>query len=149
MKNEIFVFGSNLKGIHGAGAAKVARQSYGAVVGVGKGRTGNSYAIPTKYNPNKTRPLDEIKEDIFDFIHYASFHKEVIFRVTRIGCGLAGFKDEEIAPLFRGSPANCMYDSRWIPWLIQSDNNMLRKYFVAPDMPGPKVEFFAMMEFSP
>lgn len=93
--NEIFVFGSNLAGAHGGGAARVAYQRFGAVWGVGVGLQGNSYAIPTMQGGVET-----IRPYVDDFIRYAMQHDEYTFLVTRIGCGIAGFKDCEIAPLF-------------------------------------------------
>lgn len=94
--NEIFVFGSNLAGYHGGGAARVARQRFGAIMGQGVGLHGQSYAIPTMQGGVET-----IKPFVEDFIEFAKKHPELKFYVTRIGCGIAGFKDEEIAPLFR------------------------------------------------
>lgn len=93
--NEIFVFGSNLDGLHGGGAARIAYQKFGAQWGKGVGIQGNSYGIPTMHGG-----VDVIKPYVDDFIEYASQHKEYTFLVTRIGCGIAGFKANEIAPLF-------------------------------------------------
>jgi hypothetical protein len=98
--NEIFVFGSNLAGRHGAGAAYTAYVKFGAVYGVGAGRTGQCYAIPTKdYNIN-TLPLRVIEEHVNAFYRYARLHGNLTFLVTPIGCGLAGYTYEDIAPLF-------------------------------------------------
>ena len=94
-ENEIFVFGSNLGGMHGGGAARAAYNRFGAVWGQGVGLQGQSYAIPTMQGGVET-----IKPYVDDFIAFAEAHKEYKFLVTRIGCGIAGFKDEEIAPLF-------------------------------------------------
>lgn len=94
-ENEIFVFGSNLAGMHGGGAARVAADLFGAVWGQGVGLQGQSYAIPTMQGGVET-----IKPYVDDFIAFAKEHQELKFLVTRIGCGIAGFKDEEIAPLF-------------------------------------------------
>ena len=93
--NEIFVFGSNLAGAHGGGAARLACQRFGAVWGQGVGLQGQSYAIPTMKGGVET-----IKPYVDDFIEFARMHPELRFLVTRIGCGIAGFKPEEIAPLF-------------------------------------------------
>ena len=93
--NEIFVFGSNLDGMHGGGAARVACKHFGAVWGQGTGLQGQSYAIPTMQGGPKT-----IEPYVEEFISFAKEHRELDFLVTRIGCGIAGFKDEEIAPLF-------------------------------------------------
>jgi hypothetical protein len=93
--NEIFVFGSNLKGMHGGGAAYIAYRKFGAIMGQGVGLQGQSYAIPTMQGGVET-----IRPYVDDFILYAKQHPELIFLVTRIGCGIAGFTDEEISPLF-------------------------------------------------
>ncbi len=93
--NEIFVFGSNLKGLHGGGAAYVAYRKFGAVMGQGVGLQGQSYAIPTMQGGVET-----IKPYVDEFIAFAKDHAELTFLVTRIGCGIAGFTDDEIAPLF-------------------------------------------------
>jgi hypothetical protein len=93
--NEIFVFGSNLAGFHGGGAAHVAYKKFGAEWGVGVGPTGQCYAIPTMQGGVET-----VKPYVDDFIQYAKEHPEQIFLVTRVGCGIAGFSEKEIAPLF-------------------------------------------------
>ncbi|AQT27854.1 hypothetical protein CB3_012 [Pectobacterium phage vB_PatP_CB3] len=115
----IFVFGSNLAGIHGAGAAKYALKNEGAIWGKGTGHHGNSYAIPTKDERIQTLPLWHIAEQITDFIAYAYAHPELEFQVTQIGCGLAGYKASEIAPLFREAPFNCYFDSAWSWYLSE------------------------------
>lgn len=114
---EIFVFGSNLAGRHGAGAAKVAYKKHGARWGMGVGHYGCSYAIPTKDQSIKTMPLKDIKTFVEAFILYAAAHPEWDFKVTRIGCGLAGYKDEEIAPMFVNATGNVMLDEAWKPIL--------------------------------
>ena len=92
---EIFVFGSNLAGMHGGGAARVAHMKFGAEWGVGVGLTGQCYAIPTMQGGVET-----IAPYVDDFIVFAAEHPDLIFLVTPIGCGIAGFTPEEIAPLF-------------------------------------------------
>lgn len=94
-ENEIFVFGSNLQGMHGGGAARLAYDKFGAIWGQGVGLQGQSYGIPTMHGG-----VDAIKPYIDEFIEFAKSHPELTFLVTRIGCGIAGFRDEEIAPLF-------------------------------------------------
>lgn len=94
--NEIFVFGSNLGGMHGGGAARYAYQHFGAVWGEGVGLYGQSYAIPTMHGGP-----DVIKPYVEEFIAFAKQHGELLFLVTPIGCGIAGFTAREIAPLFR------------------------------------------------
>lgn len=93
--NEIFVFGSNLQGAHGGGAARVALNNFGAIWGQGVGLQGQSYAIPTMQGGVET-----IKPYVDEFIDFAHQHTELQFYVTRIGCGIAGFRDKDIAPLF-------------------------------------------------
>lgn len=93
--NEVFVFGSNLSGSHGGGAALVALRKFGAVWGQGVGLQGQSYGIPTMQGGVET-----IAPYVDEFIEFAKEHQELTFYVTRIGCGIAGFRDSEIAPLF-------------------------------------------------
>lgn len=104
--SEIFVFGSNLQGIHGKGAALEAVDKHGAKWRQGVGIQGSSYAIPTKRTPWVQLHLDVIKTHVLDFIAYATMREDLTFRLTPIGCGLAGYKPEQIAPMFRGSPPN-------------------------------------------
>lgn len=94
-QNEIFVFGSNAHGKHCSGAARIAFEKFGAIWGKGVGIQGNSYAIPTMEGN-----IDVLCAYIQDFIEYARTHPKQIFLVTRIGCGIAGYKDEQIAPMF-------------------------------------------------
>jgi hypothetical protein len=109
----IFVFGSNLAGIHGAGAARYANKHLGAVWGVGEGHTGNCYALPTKDHDIKSLPLSTVREHVNAFIAQANFNTLETYQVTRVGCGLAGFNDADIAPLFSAAPSNCQFDSEW------------------------------------
>lgn len=99
-KKEIFVFGSNLAGRHGKGAALFARKHHGAIYGQGIGLQGNSYAIPTKDEKIRTLPLTTIEEHVKVFLKFAKDHEELVFNVTAIGCGLAGYTPKDIAPLF-------------------------------------------------
>ena len=94
--NEIFVFGSNLSGMHGGGAARLAYQKFGAIWGQGVGLQGQSYGIPTMQGG-----VDTIKPYVDEFIEFAKTHPQLKFLVTEIGCGIAGFSVEEIAPLFK------------------------------------------------
>lgn len=94
--NEIFVFGSNLAGAHGGGAARLAYERFGAVWGNGVGLQGQSYAIPTMQGGVET-----IRPYVDAFILFAKEHKQFTFLVTRIGCSIAEFRDEDIAPLFK------------------------------------------------
>lgn len=113
----VFVFGSNEGGIHGAGAAKVALEKYGMPFGKSYGHYGDSFAIPTKDEIIETLPIEQVKDYITGFLAYARGHRHLTFQVTRIGCGLAGFKDRQIAPLFLDAPKNCLFDEAWKPWL--------------------------------
>ena len=94
-EDEVFVFGSNLEGMHGGGAAFAAWKKFGAVMGCGVGLRGQSYAIPTMQGGVET-----IEPYVSSFIAFAKEHSELFFYITRIGCGIAGFRDKEIAPLF-------------------------------------------------
>lgn len=112
----IFVFGSNLSGIHGAGAARAALKFYGAVWGQAEGRAGNSYAIPTvKHHIAGPLTLEEIKLAVDRFIQFASYAENITdqFFITRVGCGLAGHNDEDIAAMFKDAPLNCSLPVDW------------------------------------
>jgi hypothetical protein len=125
MTKKVFVFGSNLGGFHGAGSAKAAMDEHGAIYGIGVGPAGNSYAIPTKDSNIECLPLETIQLYVEQFIDYAQFvedyedeqaregrcNKEhrTEFRIVDIGCGLAGFTPEEIAPMFEVAPDNCVF----------------------------------------
>jgi len=113
----IFVFGSNLKGIHGKGAALTARQNYGAKIGVAEGLHGWSYALPTKDSPQEIMHLSEVRIYVGRFVQEARNHPELNFKVTQVGCNLAGHTKEDIAPMFLGSPRNCFFDTAWAPML--------------------------------
>lgn len=110
MSNSIFVFGSNKAGRHGKGAAQFARRFHGAITGQGEGAQGCSYAIPTKYASLRTLPLEAIAVSIGWFLEYAASNPNDTFRVMRIGCGFAGYQEEQILMLFQARlplPANC------------------------------------------
>lgn len=111
--NRVFVFGSNTAGIHGAGAAAEAVKKYGAIYGKGEGYAGRSYAIPTKDNFLETLPLKEIKKYVDRFLAYARGRKDLVFFVTRVGCGLAGYSDIDIGPMFIGAPPNVELPHGW------------------------------------
>lgn len=113
MSDIVFVFGSNLAGRHGRGSAAAAKQRYGAKHGVGVGRCGQSYAIPTKDEKLKVLSLSSINKYIQSFIQYACEHSDTIFQVVEIGTGLAGYKHEQIAPMFKNAPRNCLLSKRW------------------------------------
>ncbi len=108
----IFVFGSNLKGVHGAGAAAFAYSHRGAVWGQGEGLQGDSYALPTCSAPGVPLELRSIEHYITRFLNFAKDHPTLQFQVTAVGCGIAGFKPEQIAPLFfKHGPS----DNVWLP----------------------------------
>lgn len=111
--SDIFVFGSNLAGIHGAGAARHAFDRHGAIWGEGIGRHGDSYAIPTKDRKIVSLSTTAIRMFVDDFIKYAIDNQNLTFKVTQIGCGLAGFTAADIAPMFILSPKNCQFDTDW------------------------------------
>lgn len=118
----VFVFGSNTGGYHGGGAAHAAYKKHGARWGMGFGHYGDSFAIPTKAGDKdkgvgETLPLADINQFVQGFIAYAKSHPELEFQVTRIGCGLAGLKDQDIAPMFKDAPINCLIDSAWSIYL--------------------------------
>jgi hypothetical protein len=111
--NEVFVFGSNLSGRHGKGAAKTAMR-WGAKYGVGSGPMGQTYAIPTKaVSVYQTLPLERIHSYVLEFLQYAKSHPELSFLVTEIGCGLAGYKPKDIAPMFKGFSDNVILPERF------------------------------------
>jgi hypothetical protein len=114
---EVWVFGSNEKGIHGAGAARVAHQQFGAKYGVGIGVTGNSYAIPTKDHNIRTLPLSTINEYVKTFIWWATNNPDTEYYLSAVGCGLAGYIDEDIAPMFYPALDNVSYPEQWVPFL--------------------------------
>jgi hypothetical protein len=113
----IFVFGSNTAGIHGAGAAKVAAKQHGAIRGIGFGRCGNSYAIPTRDGDFVTLSLPTIQTYVNAFIKYAKSCPDLEFQVTAIGTGYAGLAHRHMAPMFKDAPNNCLFDDVWKPWL--------------------------------
>lgn len=121
---EIFVFGSNLAGRHGAGAALYARLHHGAQPGVGSGPTGTSYAIPTKDEYMNILPASTIALYVGFFISYARAHPDLTFIVTAIGCGLArpkqmSYKEryQQIGKMFKDAPQNCILPPEWNPGL--------------------------------
>ena len=115
----IFVFGSNQAGRHGKGAALHAKQYHGAIYGKGEGIQGRSYGIPTRDHNIKTLTLEQIQKHINTFLIFAKNNPQMTFNVTRIGCGLAGYTDNEIAPFFKYKTNNVI--------LPESFNNVLDK----------------------
>lgn len=118
----IFVFGSNLSGIHGAGAAKTAHHQYGAKWGVGQGICGNSYALPTKGVNISHMTLKQIKKGVDKFLRHAVENSDDEFLVTAVGTGLASHDPEKIAKLFLDAPSNCFFDTKWKQYLGPDKN---------------------------
>ena len=110
---KVFVFGSNLAGRHGAGAAKDAFLFHGAKYGIGEGLRGDSYALPTMDAQITPLPLPRIKEYIDRFLLFANANPTLIFKVTRVGCGRAGYDEKQIAPFFKEAPKNCRLPQGW------------------------------------
>lgn len=113
MIDPVFVFGSNLAGRHGKGAALWARKYRGAVYGQGEGYQGNSYAIPTKGYKLEVLPLSSIAAAITRFRLFVSDNPELSFQLTPVGCGLAGFNRKQIEPLFFGLPSRVLWPPEW------------------------------------
>jgi len=112
----IFVFGSNLAGLHGAGAAVVARKLFAAAMGFSAGRCGMAYAIPTKDAELNVLPLSVIRPHVQRFVEYTAQHPELKFFVTRVGCGLSRYSDSDIAPMFKLA-IGCSFPKPWSPYL--------------------------------
>lgn len=119
-KDVYFVFGSNIHGVHGRGAALTARKHFGAKLGIGVGYSGMSYAIPTKATPYQTLPLLIISQYIQEFIKETQT-TDKRFYLTPIGTGLAGYRVDEIAPLFKGVK-NCYIPSTFRPYLEEPNS---------------------------
>lgn len=113
MTRSIFVFGSNRAGRHGAGAALYALKQKGAILLQGEGLQGDSYGIPTKDERIQTLPIEAIKDHVNTFIAFAASRPDLEFDITPIGCGLAGYKRDQIRPLFANMPSNCHFNKTW------------------------------------
>lgn len=132
---QVFVFGSNLAGIHGRGAALAAVQKFGAVYGEYEGMQGNSYAIPTKdHKVADSLSLAEIRVSVDRFIAFAAANLDKQFFVTRIGCVLAGYSDAEISPLFLKATTNCSFADDWKKYLHSAASG--KAYFGASGYAG-------------
>jgi hypothetical protein len=105
--NEYIVVGTNYDGNHAGGAALYAHEHFGLQTGCGEGLSGQTYALPTMC------PLDDIASAAYDFIEFARYNPDKAFLMTRIGCGIAGYTDEQIAPLFRFVPSNVVLPEEW------------------------------------
>lgn len=121
----IFVFGSNLHGSHGAGAAAFALRERGAVMNEGEGLFGQSYALPTcgLWDGHKfpVLPTGVLRQNVEDFLYFATRRADLHFQVTRIGCGLAGLRDGDVAPMFQHANRNCLFDVAWQRWLTNHE----------------------------
>lgn len=117
-----FVFGSNLAAQHVGGAALAANRFFGAEPGIAEGFAGHSYAIPTCDNMLQPLKLDAIRPAVERFIQAANANPQKRFFVTRIGCGIAGHVDADIAPMFLNAPANCSFADEWAPFLSPSES---------------------------
>lgn len=127
--DQVFVFGSNLAGRHGKGAALQALQLFGAKYGQGTGIQGQTYAIPTKDESIRSMKVEKIAKHVAYFIWYAVQRPELEFLVTRVGCGLAAHADADIAPLFFGAPDNVRLPESWI--ILEQKHNEAQKAAIA------------------
>lgn len=113
----VFAFGSNALGIHAGGAARVALRLFGAVEGQATGRQGDSYAIVTADRYGDPVPLAQLAHQVERFLCYATLYAHERFFVTRVGCGIVGYDDAQVAPLFKGAPSNCSLPEPWRKWI--------------------------------
>lgn len=125
LSDTIFVFGSNLAGQHLGGAAAFAAEHYKAEFGVGEGPTGKSYALPTKDEHLDSLPLADVQWHVEQLLAFARTQRDARFQVTRVGCGLAGFTDEQIAPMFKKTSDNVFLPGRWLSLNRQLDKARL------------------------
>ena len=125
----IFVFGSNLAGRHGAGAAQYAFEKFGAEIGAREGMTGKCYAIPTKDERIRTLKISEIEKYVKNFIVFAKYNDDMEFFLTDIGCGLAGYSPEKIAPLFVKAPKNVHFSKNFYDILKEITPDVERKMY--------------------
>lgn len=109
----VFVFGSDLAGRHREGDALTALRRHGAIYGRGVGPQGGSYALPVRDEQDRLLPLAVIARYVQAFLRFAATHPDAIFHVSRIGCGRGAYRDEQIAPLFQGTPPNCRLPAGW------------------------------------
>ncbi len=116
-ENQIFVFGSNSYGDHAGGAAKQAHEQFGAEMGIANGLTGSCYAIDTMSG------FVALQRNVRQFIRVASSTPQLTYLLTRIGCGIAGYTDEQITPLFNNMPTNVILPDEWNPNLRKRDSN--------------------------
>lgn len=130
-EDTIFVFGSNMAGTHAGGAAKIALQHFGATKGVGRGWAGQSFAIPTMNEHLQQMPLSQIQYYIDDFKIYVKNHPKMKFFITAVGCGVAGYKVEEIAPMFKGIGRQVIFPSSFRPFVEKTLPKINQKFLHA------------------
>lgn len=136
-EDTIFVFGSNMAGTHAGGAAKIALQYFGATKGVGRGWAGQSFAIPTMNEHLQQMPLSQIQHYINDFKIYVKHHPKMKFFITAVGCGVAGYKVEEIAPMFKGIGHQVIFPASFRPFVdktLPKLNQKLLQAFIQHDV---------------
>ena len=126
-ENTVFVFGSNLAGTHQGGAAKIAHLHFGATKGVGRGWAGQSFAIPTMNEHLQQMPLSQIQHYIEDFKIYTKNHPKTKYFMTAVGCGVAGYKVEEIAPMFKGISRNVIFPASFRPFVEKTLPKLTQK----------------------
>lgn len=144
-RDMVMVFGSNLAGRHGRGAAKDAAQYAGAEMGVGEGPTGKAYALPTKDKALYVRDLSSIGSSVRRFLAYAAEMPHQTFMLTRIGCGLAGYTDQQMAPMFAAAPSNVRLPGLWLRQLGRLERARVivtGEYDVDEALATPTVERF-------
>lgn len=124
----VFVFGSNMAGQHADGAARTALEHFGAMKGVGRGWSGQSYAIPTMNEHLQQMPLSQIQHYIDDFKIYTKNHPKMTYFLTSIGCGIAGYKVEEIAPMFKGISHNVIFPASFRPFVERTLPRLNKKF---------------------
>lgn len=136
-EDSIFVFGSNLAGLHQEGAAKIALDHFGALAQVGRGWAGQSFAIPTMNEHLQQMPLSQIQHYVDDFKTYSQNHPQKTYFITAIGCGAAGYKVEEIAPMFKGISSNVILPISFLPFVENPLAKLTQKFlqtFFRPDI---------------
>lgn len=145
MRRTILVFGSNLAGRHGAGAALDARRNWGAELGIGVGLTGDAYAIPTKDADLEVLPISVIGDHVETFLQFAARMPHLEFCVTKVGCGLAGYSEGEMLDLFNDAPENVVLPPGWEPRIRTS----LGMTVIGPYTNLTKSGFYRVTELHP
>ena len=128
-EDTVFVFGSNMAGTHQGGAAKIALQHFGATKGVGRGWAGQSYAIPTMNEHLQQMPLSQIEHYVDDFKIYTKHHPKIKYFLTSVGCGVAGYTVEEIAPMFKGISNNVIFPASFRPFVERTLPKLTQHFF--------------------